>query len=102
RHYERAERYLDISIAVAPDQAVGYLQKSFNRLVWKGSVPEARAILAAAPPSDDPYVALAGFWLDTYERRYDPALQHLQAIRTDFFADADFAYPKPMLMCLLP
>jgi len=98
RHYDRAERYLDTSIAVDPDQTLAYLQKSTNRLLWKGSVAEAREILAAAPPSDDPYFALAGFSLDTFEHHYDPALQRLQAIRLDFFADADFAYPKALLM----
>ncbi|HZF08087.1 MAG TPA: protein kinase [Thermoanaerobaculia bacterium] len=98
RHYDRAERYLDTSIAVDPDQLIGYLQKSSNRLLWRGSVAEAREILAAAPPADDPYMALAAFSLDTFERSYDKALKQLQAIPLVSFSDADFVYPKALLM----
>jgi serine/threonine protein kinase/cytochrome c-type biogenesis protein CcmH/NrfG len=101
RHYDRAERYMDTAIAVDPDQIIGYFQKSYTRLLWKGSIPEARQILAAAPPNDDPFIALAAYWLDVYERKYDQALARLNAIPIDFFLEADAAYPKSLLLAQL-
>jgi TolB-like protein/tRNA A-37 threonylcarbamoyl transferase component Bud32/Flp pilus assembly protein TadD len=98
RRYERAERYLDTAIALDPNEVVGYFHKSFNHLLWKGSVPEARAILAAAPPTDDPFVAVAFLWFDIYERRYDKALARLATIRVPWFKEADDFYPRALLV----
>ncbi len=97
RHYEPAERYFDTSIALAPVEFVGYFQKSLSHLLWKGSVPEARAILDAAPPTDDPFMSMAHFSLDLFERRYDPALAHLAAIKTPWITEGDASFPKAML-----
>ncbi len=98
RHYEQAEKYIDTAIAVDPVQFVGYFQKSFNRLLWKGSVAEARTILDAALPTDDPFMDVAQFGLDIYGRQYDRALAHLEAFKVPWINDADDAYPKAMLL----
>ena len=98
RRYERAEGYIDTAIALAPADIVGYFHKSLTHLLWKGSVPEARAILAAAPPTDDPFVALAFYWLDVYERHYDSALARLATIHTPWFREADDVYPRALLV----
>jgi TolB-like protein/tRNA A-37 threonylcarbamoyl transferase component Bud32/Flp pilus assembly protein TadD len=98
RHYEPAERYFDTAIALAPVEFVGYFQKSLCRLLWKGSVPEARAILDAAPPTDDPFMTMAHFGLDLYERRYDQALTRLAAIKTTWITEGDDSFPKATLV----
>jgi TolB-like protein/tRNA A-37 threonylcarbamoyl transferase component Bud32/Flp pilus assembly protein TadD len=98
RHYEQAEGYFDTAIALAPVEFVGYFQKSICRLLWKGSVPEARAILDAAPPTDDPFMTMAHFGLDLYERRYDQALTRLTAIKTTWITEGDDSFPKATLV----
>ena len=75
-----------------------YFQKSICRLLWKGSVPEARAILDAAPPTDDPFMAMARYGLDVYERRYDQALARLETIQVPWFTEGDDSFPKAMLV----
>jgi TolB-like protein/tRNA A-37 threonylcarbamoyl transferase component Bud32/Flp pilus assembly protein TadD len=98
RRYEQSERYFDTAIALDPVEFVGYFHKSLCRLLWKGSVPEARAILDAAPPTDDPFMAMARFGLDIYDRRYDRALTRLDSIKAPWLTEADDSYPKVMLV----
>lgn len=77
RNYPEAQRYFDLSIALAPDGENGYMFSCRNILRWKGNIPQARAILSKAPETKNIFMAEERFWLEFYERKYDKALEAL-------------------------
>jgi tetratricopeptide (TPR) repeat protein len=74
REYEEADRYFDLALALAPDQAFFWEEKALNRLAWTGKVSEARAILNEASVDERSGLFSALFLLDLYERSYKRAL----------------------------
>lgn len=77
RDYELADRYYRKAISLAPDESYFWEEQALNRLAWKGSIDEARAILAQAPIQGSLKLRATAFKLDIYERKYSQALARL-------------------------
>ncbi|HNX49436.1 MAG TPA: hypothetical protein PKL08_04685, partial [Thermoanaerobaculaceae bacterium] len=80
RQYEAADRDYARSIELAPDQVSAYYGRARNVLLWKSSVREARAIMAAMPPLERSDVAVGWLVLDLCARDFDVAVARLGRI----------------------
>lgn len=80
RQYGAADRDYARSIELAPDQVSAYWGRARNVLLWKSSVPEARAIMEAMPPLERSDVAVGWLVLDLCARDFDAAVARLGKI----------------------
>lgn len=78
--YALADRDFARSIELAPDQVSAYWGRARNALLWKGSVAEARAILAAMPQLERAEVAAGWLVVDLCARDFDAAIARLGRI----------------------
>ena len=99
RRYERAERYYDLSISLDPSRALPYLDKYSNRLLWKGSTREARAILGEIPsnPQNDEISFLPWFRQELLEGRPSQAIRRLASTPEPIFWEQEEMAPKELL-----
>ncbi len=75
RNYAEAERYLDRSIELNPDQGAAYFIKSQNAMLWTGDVERAKAILLSTPHQTHHIVVTYLVSLHIYEGDYQSALE---------------------------
>jgi eukaryotic-like serine/threonine-protein kinase len=78
--FDAAERFLNISIALAPDQSVAYEQKAWVYYLWRGDTSLARATLGSIPNQDNNSTRLSWFWHHVLSRNYSKALSELSQI----------------------
>jgi serine/threonine-protein kinase len=78
RQHREADRYYDLSIALAPNQTRAYAYKAGN-LISAGSLERARAALKLMPRVDAPDYFGGWVRLERFERNYHAALDHLAA-----------------------
>ncbi len=99
RRYERAEKYYDLSISLDPSRALPYLDKSSNRLLWKGSAREARAILGEIPPNpqNDEILFLPLFRQELLEGRPSQAIQRLASTPEPILWEQEEMAPRELL-----
>jgi serine/threonine-protein kinase len=80
RQHEEAERHIDRSLALEPEQVSSYVFKSLNILNWTGDLQRSRAVLESSPTQTDPEIKVALFWQHLYERDYQGALEQLPGL----------------------
>ena len=81
RQYAVADSLFDRTIALEPDSPDAYWEKSANLLSWRGSVTEARAIVAGIPGQSTDSRLFADSWYDLFDRDFAAAADKLG--RTD-------------------
>lgn len=91
RDYEQADRYYSQAIAMAPDQAYYWEEKTLTRLAWTGDLDDARAVLENAPVRGQPGLLPIEFQLDFYGREYEWALERLSPERMQDLLPADWS-----------
>jgi len=74
RQYAEAERHLDRSLSLDPEQVASYFIKARNVYMWTGDLQESRAILESAPDQTSPAILLQKFYQCMYERDYQGSL----------------------------
>ncbi len=95
--FAEAERYLDRTIALAPDWPTPYFWKARVHLHWTGSTAKARATLEeglARSTSDRWWVELPLAWVAALEGRYAEALERLRATPETLFNTHENFVPK--------
>jgi tetratricopeptide (TPR) repeat protein len=93
RDYPAAERYLDRSISLAPDQPTGY-EKVYLYWAWNGDLLAARATLEKSPERSDDFLQ---YFQEFYERDYEGALSLLASVSSDMVEGQDHSFPKMLL-----
>jgi TolB-like protein/Flp pilus assembly protein TadD len=96
RHYEDAIEACDQAIALAPDDAWGYLYKAFIYWCWNGDTKRARAAIASIP-CEHVWIPWALYWTDLYERKYEDAIERLDAVSGDWIRIKICARPLVLL-----
>jgi len=78
--YREAAPYIDLTIALAPDEHSGYRHKARLYWAWTGDLAAARAALESIPASQSSHPEVVRAWVsqELYEGRYTTALRRLQ------------------------
>ncbi len=98
RDYPAAERYFDLMISLAPDQAPGYWCMAWLCWRWDGDLRAARATLENAPESaGDIEMWRVWYFQEFYERDYQGALNLLASVPSDMFEQMEYSFPKILL-----
>jgi TolB-like protein/Flp pilus assembly protein TadD len=97
RKYSQAEKYLDRSISLAPDQVLAYGMKAFNYYRWKGDLEKARSALEKIPRQNEESSMF--FWCiqELYEKKYQAALARLSSLSNDIIESGDSFIPKSQM-----
>ncbi len=99
RKYSQAEKYLDHSISLAPDQVLAYGMKAFNYYRWKGrrGLVKARAALEKIPRQNEDSSIF--FWCiqEIYEKNYPAALDRLSSFSGDIIESGNSFIPKSQM-----
>ncbi len=97
RRYDEAERFLDRSISLTPDQSNAYTWKAMLHLFGRGDVAAARKCLESVVVRA--FGATFWEWLEilTSERDFTSALAHVKALPTDVYEDQSWYSPKSQL-----
>jgi serine/threonine protein kinase/TolB-like protein/tetratricopeptide (TPR) repeat protein len=78
RKYEEADRFVNQSIALAPDVADGYFEKVFTELIWTGDTRKAKGILRQAALvsgiAEHPGITFMRVSVEIFDKNYDDAL----------------------------
>jgi serine/threonine-protein kinase len=98
RQYPEALPYYDLSISIAPGQAVAYRLKAQLHWAWNGNTPAARAALEAGPEAAEvSEFAHDWFWQLIYEDRPRSALPVLASSRGEWLGKPVYYRPKSLL-----
>lgn len=97
RQYAQADRFLDLSITLAPDQLDSYFFKARNELLWHGEPARVRAVFEKAPKTDNPLYSLIWWWLELRGRNLRAALDHLAHSPVELFEWQGGIAPKALL-----
>jgi TolB-like protein/Flp pilus assembly protein TadD len=98
RDYPAAERYIDRSISLAPDQTASYVLEAYLYWAWNGDLLAARATLEKAPGrAGNAQQWWTRYFQEFYERDYRGALSLLASIPSDTFELHYISFPKIML-----
>jgi TolB-like protein/Flp pilus assembly protein TadD len=95
--YEEADRYLSQSAELTPDQHTAFEWSSVNRLLWRGSLSEAREELAKMPPLQRSSVAFAWWFQEMCEGEYTQALKRLDLLPGETCALQFHYYPRSLM-----
>ncbi len=93
RRYPEAQHYADQSIALEPDQVLGYVMKVWGTWLWKGDLQTVRALIEELPRIHDWRVRELGFLQALYERKYDLALRELAPLGGTWMRTGILAWP---------
>jgi len=85
RRYPEAENYYNRSISLAPDQAVAYLWKAWNYVLWQGSLEKACATLEETPKTNNAWYSFVFYVMEVLERNYQAALKRLSSDFVEFY-----------------
>jgi serine/threonine-protein kinase len=83
REYEKAERYYDRSIAIAPDQVASYVFKALCNWLRAGDIEGGRAALEALPLARDPFSVYFWSYQLMMERDYQAVLDRISSTPVD-------------------
>ena len=97
RQYEKAEFYLDKSLAMEPDQVSAYIIKYSTILHWTGDLKASRAALEAIPQRDNLVIQMLFYWQHMYERDYQGALDRFDGVSADIIKIATKVIPIGLL-----
>jgi non-specific serine/threonine protein kinase len=101
RRYGDAERGLEASIAMRPDQFLSYYEKALLFLLRDGDVESAVAALEAAPRRPEPVASLSRWRFDMFARDWQGALDRLGPGAFDVAADQEWYWPKELMECFV-
>jgi TolB-like protein len=95
RRYQESAAACDRAIALAPDQAWGYLAKAYNLFSWKGraGIAEARHAAELVPKFHE-FRVWTWYWLEAFDERYDQCLKVLETSDGDWIRIKVEAAPK--------
>jgi eukaryotic-like serine/threonine-protein kinase len=97
--YAEAERYLDQSIAMLPNQGLVYTIKADMYLRWHGDIKRTREVLESAPSPFSSQRRL--IQLDIFDRNYLAALERLSNIQQRAFVEHHELIPVAQLYGLV-
>jgi TolB-like protein/Flp pilus assembly protein TadD len=96
--FQRARRYYDLAISLAPERVVPYTLKVRNRLLWDGDLEAARATLDTMPASD----AIRPVWFRAFHEfldgNYQAAIDQLSARREEIYQTHAQVIPLSLTM----
>jgi non-specific serine/threonine protein kinase len=95
--FGEAEKYLDMSISLQPDQILSHAEKAQMQRYWLGDLEESRKTLLEVPSSTDPDVGLEWYWQAMWERDYQAALMLVDSIPAAFPATTPLSEPPSLL-----
>jgi TolB-like protein/Flp pilus assembly protein TadD len=98
RRYAEAIRQYDVSIAVAPHQALAFYEKGLCLVLATGAIREARATLEQMPDTGDPLFVWAWLWQEMLDRQYRKALARVSSMPFEVIALQDRFLPKALLL----
>jgi TolB-like protein len=87
RDYEDAQRYVDLSLALVPDNVDPYFEKLWTVLLWMGDNERAREMLEEMPRKIADTEYTEWLTLDLCDRRYQAALDRLAPISGELYED---------------
>jgi TolB-like protein/Flp pilus assembly protein TadD len=99
RNYPEALEAYGQMAELAPDANHPYFRRAWLYWLWSGNTQEARAILEGLPRSEPSMpIQWVWFWQRIYEKRYQDAIDGLDAVPDERMMEIDlFASPKPLL-----
>jgi serine/threonine-protein kinase len=97
RRYPEAQKLIDRSLELAPNQVYGYGIKQANIIFWKGDLAEARRVLEKMPDSEPAFSNAFWFHQEFLERNYPAALARLDRIPVEVFQEESRFTPKLLL-----
>ncbi|MCC6963136.1 MAG: protein kinase, partial [candidate division Zixibacteria bacterium] len=101
RDYASAEKFLNLSIALEPDQVYAYQQKAFLYYLWNGDTSQARTTLAFIPKQDDELARDSWFWHHIFVRDFPAALGELSLMSRIPEIDPQLFTPKSQLTAIV-
>ncbi len=99
--YGEAEAYYDRSIALAPDEVLGYVFKAVTYWIRSGDLEQGRATLDRIPTANHPLSQYAWFLQEVLERNYQAAQNHLVSIQAKHIELPDRWFAKEQLAGLV-
>jgi len=97
RRFEEAAHYLEVTMELAPEYVVVYLNRAIVSLLWTGDVTEARTFLDRMPAARDPYVVYNWFRYHLCAGEPDLALERLAGSAFESLEMVEGTYPKALL-----
>ncbi|UCF04105.1 MAG: tetratricopeptide repeat protein, partial [bacterium] len=98
RNYAEAERYLDRSLELNPEQGAAYYIKSLSSLLWTGDVDRAKAVLELTPHQSAPIIITFFVFLHIYEGDYQSAIERAAEIPVGLVDWATEITPRDLLV----
>jgi serine/threonine protein kinase/Tfp pilus assembly protein PilF len=96
RQYAEAQRLLDQSLSLSPQQSLGYGLKWLNTVLWTGSLQDSRAVLQGMPDvvSSGPYLPRQ----EIFERKFQQSIKHLEGWNIEVVQEEGIFMPKDLLL----
>jgi serine/threonine-protein kinase len=91
--YAEAQHYANRSIALEPDQVLGYLQKVWGVWLWKRDLDGARLLIEELPDANDWRFVELRFLQALYERKYEAAVRALAPLSGGWMRTTIIAWP---------
>lgn len=96
--FERARRYYDLAIALAPDRTGAYTLKVRNQYLWDADLDAARAILDAMPARESTRVVWFHAFHSFFERDYGAVIDQLAERRGEIYQTHAQAVPMVLVI----
>ncbi len=98
RRYDEAEKYLDRSISLAPDQVNAFSWKSILYTIWRADLGRARAALEQITTSEPLETFDNWFHQLLYARDYPAALRHVSSLPQEHYEDQLWYWTKSQFL----
>ncbi len=100
RDYPKSIEYLDIAIAIAPDENFSYSQKVTTLLLWKGDLAEPRRILeSVGRPGEDYALNITNtIVIARLDRDYDAMIAFEDQDQIEWIGHQLSSYPKSLVI----
>ncbi len=100
RRYPEAIEACNRAITLAPDESWPYLYKAFINWSWKGATEEARNAINSVN-QDYHWVLWAWYWQEVGEKKYNRALERLDASQDEWIRTKMWARPKSLMKAFI-
>jgi len=97
RRYPEAERWLKLSVSLAPEQLSAHVNLVELYRLWHGTPQRSRSVLESMPSSTDPNLFHHWFLQLLFEGDHDAALALLEKTPEPAFDLVEYFEPKPLL-----